>query len=420
MWSNFDCKNADKTRDYLERSGSSPINLWLDTANALSPVDPVFQVIPHFVGRLKSLSITGISDHLQSIAAHLTCPAPLLERLEIKCGTPFGSQNYPALTTALFNGELSSLRKLHLQSVCTKLPWRNMVNLTSFTLSHTLPGNLSIIQLLDFFEGAPRLRDVKLNSATPTSSGQDRRLVSLSCLERMDIRGGSFSLLLDHLLIPAGAKLTEWVPSFGPTLEDYLPRSLDNLRNIADFTKVHLGVYDHHKSIQLSGPSGRLRIICPDLYGYRALGCVVRFDASKAELLEVVSTHRFTALPYQGLLHLQNLRVLVFSRCADPYYLVGKLHPNEGSSEAVVCPKLEELVFVLRTDTEEFDTERVIETVAARASRGTKLRTIRIVGGQHRPSPGDLSKLRKHVPQVEYSSEVDVASSDSDDSGEEY
>ena len=420
LWTNFDCTNADKTRVYLERSKSSPINLWLDGSNALSPSNPFLQVIPHSVPRLKSLSVVGGPESLQDITAHLSRQAPLLMRLDMDGGSLSDPDRNPMLTTTLFDGNLSSLRELRLQSVRTKLPWRNMVNLTSFTLCHTSPGDLTITQLLDFFESAPRLRNIKLDSATPASGGRNGRLVSLGYLKRMYIlRGGPSSLLLDHLVIPAGAKLTEWVPSFGAQLENYLPKSLDNLRNIPNFTKVYLRLDKRHRILRLSGPSGKLSMVSPIGVGYSALECLARFDTSKAERLEAVATIWPSIMSYEGLLHLRNLRTLTLSRCRDPHYFMENLYPGSHSDGVMACPGLDELIFVSRTDTEELTAGKVIEFVAARASRGAKLKTVRILDVQNRLKPEDVSELRKHVSHVEYGSEVDVVSSDDDDSGEE-
>jgi len=99
----------------------------------------------------------------------MSCPAPLLERLTIDgCSVSWLYHN-PTLTPALFNGDFSSLRRLCLQHVHTELPWRNMINLTSFALENVLSGDTSIGQFLDFFEGAPHLRNVRPHFATPTS-----------------------------------------------------------------------------------------------------------------------------------------------------------------------------------------------------------------------------------------------------------
>jgi hypothetical protein len=84
------------------------------TQTTASPPDhPFFEIIPHAIGRLRSLIHRCNAENLQDITAHLSRPAPLLEKLSI-CGDPnTTSQHYnPVLTPALFNGDLSSLRKL--------------------------------------------------------------------------------------------------------------------------------------------------------------------------------------------------------------------------------------------------------------------------------------------------------------------
>ena len=201
LWANFDCICVDKTRVYLERSKSSPINVSLANFVGLSPCDPFLQILPHAIGRLRSLSVYATFKSLQDITAHLSLPAPFLEDLQID-GHPalYSQPDNPVLASTLFNGDLSSLRVLCLRSVRTELPWRNMVNLTTFTLVRTLPGEISVGHFLDFFESAPRLREVRLHAATPTFGAQNGRLASLVCLKRMNIIGGRPSLLLDHLL----------------------------------------------------------------------------------------------------------------------------------------------------------------------------------------------------------------------------
>jgi len=193
-----------KTRVYFERSKSSPINLSLDLREGISSCDPFFQIIPHATGRLESLSIEGSLQDVAVATSHLSHPAPLLKHLSIR--SSFG--DVPPLPPTLFNGDLSSLRTLSLISVRTELPWRNMTNLTSFILSYTPPGVVSVERLLDFFESAPYLEGVRLRSVTPTAGAQHGRLVSLACLKSMHIEDNNpASVLFDHLLIPVGAEL---------------------------------------------------------------------------------------------------------------------------------------------------------------------------------------------------------------------
>jgi len=188
--------NLGKTRVYLERSKSSPIDLSLGI-DRLPFSDPFFKFILHAAGRLKSLVLYGIPP---VITAYPSRSAPFVETLAI-CGDGFD----PVLPLAFLNLDLSSLHKLHLKWVHTELLWRNMANLTSFALEYGSP--IPIGHLLDFFESAPRLREVDLYSETLTTGAQNGRLVSLACLKNMDTGYPLSHHLFDHLLIPVGARL---------------------------------------------------------------------------------------------------------------------------------------------------------------------------------------------------------------------
>ena len=249
LWTDFECRkmNADKTRVYLERSRSSSINLRLDEGGDLSPHNPFLQIVPLAIGRLKSLIVNATPRNLPPITAHLSQPSPLLGLLSTNGNYESKIEHNPVLTTALFNEDLPSLRELRLQSVRTELPWRNMVNLTSFELGRTSPDHVPIRQLLDFFESAPRLHNIRLFFATPSSGAQNGRLVSLACLKWMHVAGeGPPSLVLDHLIIPAGAELTTRTKSHGPPIDNLLPKSLNNLGNLSNFTKIHLDFSDFY------------------------------------------------------------------------------------------------------------------------------------------------------------------------------
>ena len=417
LWSNFDCEDADKTRVYLERSGTSPITLNLCRDHCLSSLDPFVQIIPQVIGRLKSLSVEARPRNLQAITAHLSHSAPLLQRLYITGGCYLGSQHNHVLPSTMFNGDLSSLRALHLEYVRAELPWRNMVNLTSFTLRYAPAGDSG--QLLDFFESAPRLRKIDL-LATAISGGENGRLVSLDHLKRMDIIDcGPTSTFLNHLVIPVGAKLTTQPDSQAFTIEEHIPRSLDNLKNVSNLIRIDLDL-DEFLSlfVRLSGPDGQLCMRAMEratgIDTSLALESLARFDTSKTERLKIDSIHApFRDSAYRALLEMKNLRTLVLSRCSGLLCtFMDALNPNTRPSKEVVCPLLEELAFVLRVrrdfeedDREEFDMGAVIEMAAARASRGARLR---IVKDQAKLDLVDVVELRKHVLQVECGPEVDV------------
>ena len=132
LWTDLKCVDLDKTRVYLERSESSPINLSLDGDNAV-PSSPFLEVLSGATMRLKSLDIEMPPRGLQPISSYLTRPAPLLRVLSIRgCGNP-------RLPPALFKWDLSSLHELRLRDVPTELPRRNMVNLMSFALAYGSP-----------------------------------------------------------------------------------------------------------------------------------------------------------------------------------------------------------------------------------------------------------------------------------------
>jgi len=409
LWTDFDCLDGKKTRAYFERSGSSPINLSLDLNKGISSFDPLFQIIPHATGRLESLFIMGMPEKIPAVIPHLSHPAPLLRYLSIRSDRGCAPERCPVLTSTLFNGDLSSLRMLHLELVRTELPWRNMVNLTSFTLSHIPPGTASAGQLLDFLESAPYLEEVELCFVTPEAGVQDGRLVSLACLKSMNIHGDApCSALLDHLLIPARAKLEITADLFISPARMHLPRSLDNLKNFSDFTTIQLCPGKYCPRMEFSGPNGQVNMnLRTSRYDSTSLTLesLAEFDTSKTELLQIDRGHLLSGEPlYRALFPMKDLRILTLFRCANLDIFIRALQPATSLLEVAVCPKLEEFILVLHSEWD-FNITSAVEMSAARASRGKKIRTIRIIDGRGGVDL-DVSELRKHVWNVEYGPEV--------------
>ena len=305
-----------------------------------------------------------------------------------------------------------------------------MANLTIFVLAHTLPGDISIEQLLDFFESAPRLRNIELIDATPTSGAKDQRLVSLASLNKMEIlRSRPCSSLLDCLLIPAGAKL-KIQALFSAGLEDHLPRSLENLRNLYDFTKINLFFSGAHPGVQFTGPNGQVSVYpaTPQINStWLLLG---QLDTSRTKRLRIFGDHLplrpsdaiypdllpMTSDPpdavYLVLLPMTDLRTLTVSgKNLDT--IIYSLSPRQKPSSVVVCPRLEELVLYPCGGREPFMIWGMVHMVTARAARGAKLECVRIVSRDPRMQKRVL-ELAKHVSRVECIPEVDAASDDSD------
>jgi hypothetical protein len=404
LWTDFHCADAEKTRAYLERSKSSPISLELRREDGLFLHDPFFQIAPHAVNRLKDLFLSTDLDYLKDITDRLSRSAPILENLRI-----FGSANdpfsTPVLPVTIFNGDLSSLRNLELFSVRTQLPWRNMINLTSFSLGYVIEPSVSVGQLLDFFEGAPRLLEVELAFATPSTGAQNGRLVSLAHLRRLSIYGWPPpSLLFDHLLIPEGAKMRTNLDLPGPRIEDHLPRSLDNFRNLSNFTKIrlHFEHIDHsHVSIKLSGPNGQICMVSMSPNAETTLlvpRSLAVFDASKITSLEILNSDPLSEDLHQALLSMNGLRSLRLSLCKDLRSFILALGHDLNSMDPIPCPKLERLVF--RTE-ERFDIERMVEVASARASGGAPFKSVKIVNRRELVPRAGVTELLKHVLRVE-------------------
>jgi len=259
LWTRLDCTHVKKTRAYIERSKTSPLEI------CLGEFDPevfitdgaVLLAAPHF-SRLKTLSVLGISIvDLASLVEYFSCPVPFLSRLEID----FVCDEVPVLPNTLFGGDLSSLRELELAGVVTTLPWRGLSKLTTFNLYCVPEDNILLTQLLDFFESAPHLRHIQLGSIPTSSDAPTERVVSLPHLKDLSIIAQpAHSILLNHLSIPAGALLhLEFTYSGKESpIPSYLPNPPDRLHNISHITAVNLRLASERRSVRLSGPSGGL------------------------------------------------------------------------------------------------------------------------------------------------------------------
>ena len=159
LWTHLDCKDVDKTRVYIERSRSLPLEISLRQSKRIAYcLDALLLAFPH-IDRLSSLTICVPS----------TTPSVLLNRI------PFLDPDHHdfKIPNTIPPKHFSPLRKLSLSGVITRLPWRNLSNLTVFMFRHVSGevGPLSMTQLLDFFESAPLLSKIVLCGSTPTSSG---------------------------------------------------------------------------------------------------------------------------------------------------------------------------------------------------------------------------------------------------------
>jgi hypothetical protein len=298
-----------------------------------------------------------------------------------------------------------------------------MVNLTSFTLYNASPRDVPIGQFLGFVESAPHLREIELFHATPISGAHNGRLVSLTSLQRMDIIGNeSPSLLLDHLVIPVGAQLTTETTSRGPLIEGNFSRSLDNLRNLPNFTDIYLRMDKFYAQMEFTGPNGRVSMARASRQvntTCSVLESLARFDTSKTQRLKIVRGRSLTSeYPYNAFLPMKHLQTLTLSQCTRPDTFICALDTSM-SSEVSICPELQEIILDPCISWEKPDTEDVIRMAAARALGGVKLGTVRIVCRRGELDPLDLLELKKHIWHVEYDSGAGAVNDVSDGSDEE-
>ena len=337
----------------------------------------------------------------------------------------------------MFNGDLSSLRELALKRVRTGLPWRGMTNLTSLTLYAIDPDYLSIGQFLDFLESAPFLRKIDLRGVDLAPGDGNGRLVSPGHLQKVDIiRCTPISTLLDHLVIPVGVKLTTLPNEPGFDINDSVPSSLNNLRNLSGFNKVYLRLQDSNDDttdldsearIELKGPNGELCMLVesftPDFDpADEIFESLAQFDTSKVEQLYTDYDIPPFGDIHQVLFPMKSLRTLVVSRCTyrSLSTFMEVLSPSMVPPMEVVCPLLER--FILVVSDKGFDIRSVLEMAAARASRGAKLKSLVIVSDWIQDSEDGMlgvSQLRKHVLNVECCSKIPVDDGETKPSDEE-
>lgn len=416
LWTLLDFLDVDKTRTYIERSRTSPLEIFLERepGRTHTYLDDAFSlVIPH-IHRVKLLQVctAAFPDALQ----HFRCHTPLLEGLYIEINDP----RSPVLDNTFFNGDLSSLRSLSLHRVTTLLPWDNLANLTFFYLASCTQRDNFATQLLDFFDSAPLLEKVTLMSSTPKlSSVPPGRIVSLPHLRKLIIMARPApSIILNHLSIPTGASLILQFSSRGgkSPFFDYLPNISPNLGNLAHITAVNL-YFGDVKCARLNGPSGGIHLSASwehrrSVSSYTTDDIILRsLDTPIFPTTQRLAVSKYkhprpaeiTKCPvFRTLSSAPDLRALTLAEC-NSLPFIHALDPEKYPHELVLCPKLEELIF----DTNprhlmHLHTKDLISMTKNRASKRAKLLSIIIVGLDESERGGEALKLREHVTHVEY------------------
>ena len=411
LWTHLDFTNVDKTRTYVQRSRSSPLEIYLERDQDDTHDDALLLVAPH-IRRLRSLTVRG--DFSPNILKHFDYPAPHLEKLCIDLFTP----DAPILDSALFGGDLSSLRELSLGGVVTTLPWNSLPNLTTFELTSCPPGSNTVTQLLKFFKCAPLLSAVTLKHSIPTSSNAPPgRKVSLPRLKTLVIIAHpAHSILLNHLHIPTGASLILRLGLNGDAspLQSCLPETLANLGNLSHITTISLRSGTMQKYMRLSGPSSELCIRAHlvgntisswavDRPTLRSLPCPILSTTKRLQISRykpLRSDEVDTYMVFRTLSPTLKLRILILTECSNLPFILA-LNSKKNSSKLVACPDLEELALCVGSR-DQFLIKYLLGMAKERASRGVKLSSITIVGLGELVPGKEVFKLREHVTRVDY------------------
>ena len=231
------------------------------------------------------------------------------------------------MISGLFNGSLPSLRVVSDQFVRTELPWRKVVNFTSFTLARTPPGAVSVGQFLDLFEGAGHLREV--SHFLRNRSGRWKKLsigITGVSEEHGDRGGCGSSVLLDHLLIPVWVELKMRANLLSSPIREHLSRSLDNFKNSSNSTaiKLYLSEFDPH--VEFSGPSGQVEMIAT-AYREDWMGLVfeslARVDTSGTERVGIDRGNPMSGNSvHRALLPMADLGTLTLFECNSLHVLI--------------------------------------------------------------------------------------------------
>ena len=410
LWTKVDFTDVDKIQTYIHRSKSSPLYVRLEHIDDSAYLEDAFSpVIPH-IRRLKSLAVRG--NILPFFLARLRCHAPLLEKLTLHNSGP----DITFLGDALHGSDLSSLRKLNLRGFAMRLPLRNLANLRVLKIGYC-SEYVQVTRLLDLFESAPLLHTIDIEDQIPASSdASPARVVPLPCLNSLIVTSDfPPSVLLNHLSIPTGTSLELWLPLDDEfPLRDYLPETSPNLKNLSHITMINLRFDLEEKFVQLSGPSGRLRLLdqleddeqVPNIVDHRILLSLSSYILSMTERLTISEYRHSNSVAmeecpvFQTLSCMENLRTLVLSECDNKHFIFS-LDPEMNASGFVLCPCLQELTLCVDPPCQNPDTKHLLNMAKNRAARGTKLSSITIVCMGFAP-PEAVPELSEYVVHVDY------------------
>ncbi|KAF7341737.1 F-box domain-containing protein [Mycena sanguinolenta] len=303
LWSYIDLScSADFNRPYeqLRRSGVAPLSLKLPLYDEWRA--GIF--LPHSE-RIHKLELRGDAKHVIEVMAKLpTHNFPILTYLSLDLSykrEDFPVDLVPTVPDALFDGRLSSLRKLKLGSVA--FPSRSLGGLTTLSLSQCDDSSTCLPQtfgdLLEMLKSSPRLCSLKLDPIAPPTAHQDFPIVDLPELDRLCLYGDApaCAALLNHLHFPPRTKIQ---------IFPYGVRSGMDVRNILVPLRKHVRNPGAEKPLLIHidrGPSHCTIAICHGTAPHNSFDCrsasalSLNSHPSTKSALRQISTKFLKAIP---------------------------------------------------------------------------------------------------------------------------
>ena len=166
LWTHLDCKNLEKTKIYIERSKNFLLEIHLGGRGMTRSWEQALLLVVRHIGGLKTLSASSWQPPvtpalLQILVERFSRPIPILRTLKIDLTHDDPSLTLPRM---LFNGNLSSLRELHLTAVLVPPSWR--VWRTSQALIFPTPPRAIPFWLISWTSLGLPLASATLNSIT--------------------------------------------------------------------------------------------------------------------------------------------------------------------------------------------------------------------------------------------------------------
>lgn len=424
LWSTVDSHRPFAALAFLERSAACSLRVYLRDAVHDSRIVPslerarFMQSVAHHSARFTELHIQPHFRYGPSIINALQYPAPLLKALSIMLNI---GQDDGGDLPKLFGGHTPNLERLTLANFVS---WSGndfgskLTHLCLFDQHHR--GRMLLDDFLDFLGSLPRLEELILVNAGPTTSFTSSRrdasqMVNFPMLRILHLgcwpSPQSTAQFLSHIAIPHSTTMHIWADCLfrrDETLSTLLPSDLSHLQPLHNLKAIHLvyrpalreypqlisaqdGVLVFYFFFATSLTTGMVSSVfeCLNVHGVTKFTLGIECDP---ELPSEAWKNVFSALP-----HLQDLNII--RRPSRP--ILAAL-VQERSEDDVLCPELSTLAIT---------EDRVISSIIlflfaeSRAQRGLPLHNLRIVSTVHSRMTGEMDELKRHVANVEHSNE---------------